>query len=167
MEIAIRNLSELNGPSTLSESTFIGLDAGIYDCDDTGQFSTMYTNHLSWVDTTGCAWSDPSKLGTAGLATISLKSTQILSGIKIQDKGNVAKVYPTIVSNSINIQTNLNEDLKVEVITLLGKKIESIVLKSEDTCIDVSYLKNGLYFVNIYNSKGLLIGSEKILILKD
>jgi hypothetical protein len=167
MEIAIRNLAELNGPSILSESTSIGLDAGIYDCDDTGQFSNMYTTHLSWVDTTGYAWSDPSKLGTAGLATISLKSTQIINEIESTDEVSEVKVYPTIVSNRVTIQTTVNEDLKVEFINLLGKKIESIVLRSENTWIDVSSLKSGMYFVNIYNSKDFLIGSEKILIFKD
>jgi hypothetical protein len=167
MEIAIRNLAELNGPSALSESTSIGLDAGLYDCDDTGQFSNMYTNHLSWVDTTGYAWSDPSKLGTAGLANITLKSTQIINGIESLNKVYDAKVYPTIVSNTVTIQTTVNENRRVEVINLLGIKIESVVLESENTRIDVSSLKSGVYFVNIYNSKGFLIGAQKILKIED
>ena len=167
MEIAIRNVADLNGPSTLNESTSVGLDAGIYDCDDTGQFSNMYTNHLSWVDTTGYAWSDPSKLGTAGLATISLKSTQVMNGFDYSDEVRVAKVYPTIVSNSVTIQTTVNEDLNIEFMDLTGKKMESIVLRSGNTRVDVSSLKSGVYFVNIYNAKDFLIGSEKILIDKD
>jgi hypothetical protein len=167
MEIAIRNLAELNGPADLNESTSIGLDAGLYDCDDRGPFSNMYTNHLSWVDTTGYAWSDPSKLGTAGFANITFKSTQISNGMESLNEVRDAKVYPTRVSNSVTIQTTENENLRVEVMNLLGIKIESLVLESGNTRIDVSFLKSGVYFVNIYNARGLLISAQKILKIAD
>jgi hypothetical protein len=79
----------------------------------------------------------------------------------------VVKVYPTIGSNNVTIQTAVNENLRVEVIDLLGKRMMSIVLGSENTCVDVSSVKRGLYFINIFNSKGFLIGAQKILKIQD
>jgi len=79
----------------------------------------------------------------------------------------VVKVYPTIGSNNVTIQTAVNENLRVEVIDLLGKSMMSIVLGSENTCVDVSSVKRGLYFINIFNSKGFLIGAQKILKIQD
>jgi hypothetical protein len=163
MEIAIRNIAELNGPLSLSESTTFGLDAGIYDCDDTGKFSNMYTNHLSWVDTTGYAWSDPSKLGSAGFASVRLKSAKVSDAIENPIIKNTIKVYPTMVSKNLTIQLAKSEDLKVEISNILGVKIESVFLRSGNTNIDVTSLKSGLYFVNVLNSKSYLIGSQKIL----
>jgi hypothetical protein len=163
MEIAVRNIAELNGPSTLSDSTTIGLDAGIYDADDTGEFPQIFTTHLSWIDTTGLAWEDPSKLGTTGLGTINLKSTQLSNGMENSAQVRAAKIYPTVVSNSVIIQTTLNENLNVEVINLLGERVVSIVLTSENARIDVSSLRSGLYFVNVYYSKGFLLGKQKIM----
>lgn len=163
MEIAIRNIAELNGPAILNESTSIGLDAGIYDCDEGNP--GFYSDHLSWVDTTGYAWSDPSRLGTAGLGTAMLKAAKIPNALDRSDKASLVKVYPTIVSNSLIIQTTITEDLNVEVINLLGNKVESIVMRSEISCIDVSSLNTGLYIVNVYDSKGL-IDSQKIIVFK-
>lgn len=47
MEIAVSNLAERNDPSTLSDTTTIGLDAGIYDADDTGIIYLKYQLDLS------------------------------------------------------------------------------------------------------------------------
>jgi len=163
MEIAIRNIAELNGPLILDESTSIGLDAGIYDCDE--GIPGFYSDQLSWIDTTGYAWSDPSRLGTTGLGTATLKTTKIPNATDRSAKANSVKVYPTIVSNSLNIQTTVTDNLNVEIINMLGNKVESIVLRSENSCIDVSSLNAGVYFVNIYDFRGL-IGSQKIIICK-
>jgi hypothetical protein len=161
MEIAIRNIAELNGPSILDESTAIGLDAGIYDCDEGDP--CFYTHQLSWIDTTGYAWSNPSKLGTVSFGTVMLKAAKTLNTLYRSDVASLVKIYPTIVSNSLNIQTSLTDDLDVEIINILGNKIESIVLRSGNSVIDVSSLNSGLYFVNVYDSKEL-ISSQKIIV---
>jgi len=166
MEIAIRNLAELNGTSVLSESTTIGLDAGIYDCDDNTLPGMMYSNQLSWVDTTGYAWSDPSKLGTAGLATVVLKSAKGTVPVNSTDNTDPLKIYPTIVANTFYLQNTLNDDLRIEVTSLPGFVIESFNMRSENISIDVSMFINGLYFVNVYNSKGSLIDSQKIFVFR-
>jgi hypothetical protein len=163
MEIAFRNIVALNGPKSLTDSTYFGLDAGIYDCDDTSVFSNMYTNHLSWVDTTGYAWSDPSKLGTAGFASIRLKSAKIIDTIEKQCLKNLVNIYPTVVSECLNISLDNNEDMKVEINNLVGEKVKSVILRPGNNSIDVASFKNGVYFINVVNKKSNLIFSQKIV----
>lgn len=160
MEIAIHNLAELNGPSELTESTAIGLDAGIYDCDEEPCF---FSYHLSWVDTTGYAWSDPSKLGTAGFGTAMLKAAKLTGTTNISEKANQIKVYPTVVSGNLNIETSIAGSLHIEVFSLLGNRVMSTDTRSKMSTIDVSSLNSGLYFVNISDSH-TLISSQKIIV---
>lgn len=161
LEIAIHNVAELNGPSSLNESTSVGLDVGIYDSDDPGYF----TEHFQWVDTTSLAWSDPSKLGTTGLGTAELKAAKVHSAINNSNRASSLKVYPTLVSDKLYIQTTQSKDINIEVINILGERVQSIVLRSENSSIDVSTLKTGLYFVNVYDSKGL-ITTHKISVFR-
>lgn len=163
MEIAIRNMAELNGPSVLDESTAIGLDAGIYDCDEGNP--CFYSHQLSWVDTTGYAWSDPSKLGTTGFATAVLKAAKIPGALGTADKMHSVKIFPTMASSTITIQTDLTEAVNVEIFDLTGNMVKSCVITSEDPFINVSAQKEGLYIVHVFNSKGLL-SSQKIIIYK-
>jgi hypothetical protein len=162
MEIAIRNMAELNGPSVLTDTTSIGLDAGIYDSDEA---FGIFSDQLSWIDTTGLAWSDPSRLGTVGFGTIALKAAKIPEAIDRTDMTNLVKVYPTVVSDYLNIYTMITDALHIDVINLYGNKVESVVLRSENSGIDISLLNAGLYIVNVYDPKGL-ISSQKIIVTK-
>jgi hypothetical protein len=183
MEIAIRNISELNrpvvitdsttngldsvvmlkgmhnNPLKLSDSTTIGMDAALFDADDEG----FYTNVLSWVDTTGLAWDDPSKFGTAGFATIRLKSAKTPDKKEELKTKNTVKIFPSMASNFINIQSTSNEKLKVEICNIHGKKMDFAILRLGNSCFDITSLKSGLYFFTVYNSKNRLVGSQKIM----
>jgi hypothetical protein len=183
MEIAIRNVAEMIEPALppdsttiepdsvlelkgmyynplkLSDSTIIGLDVALFDADDEG----IYTNILSWIDTTGLAWDDPSKFGTAGFASILLKSAKTPTVKEYLKTKNRVKIFPTSVSNTINIQSSTNEELKVEICNIHGEKIKSTVLQSVNSILDVTSLKSGLYFVSLFNTKGALVGSQKIM----
>jgi hypothetical protein len=143
----------------LTDSTTIGMDAALFDADDEG----FYTNVLSWVDTTGLAWDDPSKFGTTGFATIRLKSAKTHDKKEELKTKNRVKIFPSMTSNYINIQSATNEELKVEIYTIHGEKMESAVLCSGSSSLDISSLKSGLYFVTVFNSNNRLIGSHKIL----
>jgi hypothetical protein len=94
------------------------LDAVLFDADDEG----IYTNILSWVDTTGLAWNDPSKFGTAGFATIRLKSAKKPDEKEVMKTKNLVKIFPSMASNFISIQSTSYEGLKVEICDILGKK---------------------------------------------
>jgi len=161
MEIAIRNLAELNGPAKLNESTAIGMDAGIYDCDEGNP--CFFTHHLSWVDTTGLAWSDPSKLGTAGFGTAMLKAAKTPDRVDTEGEINAIMIFPTVTSQMLTIQTASTEILIIEIFDLIGTRVHSGLITSDNSVIDVSMLGKGMYLVSVFNSKGLL-GTRKIII---
>ena len=70
-------------------------------------------------------------------------------------------VFPNPSSGVFTVETNLNNsEKKYTVVNLLG----SIVRKgnlNNTTQIDISYVSNGVYFLNIYNNKG--ITTKKII----
>jgi hypothetical protein len=160
MEIAFRFLEEFHGPSVLDESTSIGLDAGIYDLDDS---IGMFSAHLSWVDTTGLAWSDPSRLGTAGFGTIMLKEAKEPNIVLPQKKVEKPLVFPTLTSESLTIRSGNYNFLHVEIFDLLGNRVIAQPVSEEKAQIDVSQLQQGIYFIRVFNS-GRLVGAEKIIV---
>ncbi|HJN54260.1 MAG TPA: T9SS type A sorting domain-containing protein, partial [Flavobacteriaceae bacterium] len=58
------------------------------------------------------------------------------------------KIYPNPTSNIINIQGDIS-DLKVIIYDMLGK----VLMQSEEQeSIDISFLKNGTYFLSLTNN---------------
>jgi hypothetical protein len=162
MEISLRNLDALNGPAELNESTSIGLDVGIYDLDET---FGMFSDHLSWIDTTGLAWSDPSRHGTAGFGTIMLKESSEPNSIGKPGAKSLVKIYPTLASDRLTIQSSINGELKIDIINMLGKRVDTKIIGSENAGLDVSDLKPGVYYVNVYSAMKS-IGSQKIIVVR-
>ena len=160
MEIVLHNLADMNGPAVLDETTSIGLDAGLYDADEEPGF---YSDQLSWVDTTGLAWMDPSKLGTSGFGSVVLKSAQNPDELEGTSGTPSIQLFPTPTSESLHIRTDYTEDLYVEMIDLSGRRVGSWVLDPGDTDIDIGSLDAGLYLVNLFDRNGL-IHSQKIIL---
>lgn len=75
------------------------------------------------------------------------------STLSIDELASIAKtikIYPNPVKNILKIETE-SVISKIEVYTLLGKEI----LKKESKNIDVSALKQGLYFIKVTSSEGI------------
>ncbi|PKQ43518.1 T9SS type A sorting domain-containing protein [Confluentibacter flavum] len=74
-------------------------------------------------------------------------------------------IYPN-PSNSlvtIDIENSLNTDLKVDFISLEGKKVKTVTISNyEPQQIDISYLSQGIYIVNFY-ANNVLIASKKVV----
>jgi PKD repeat protein len=83
-------------------------------------------------------------------------------GLGLEEMNNVSfSVYPNPASTKINVQYELNGDLKeIAVYTASGQK----VISSTSNEIDVQSLSNGIYFVKVTTSNG--VGNEKLNIQK-
>jgi thiol-disulfide isomerase/thioredoxin len=85
-----------------------------------------------------------------------------------ENKNTLFNVYPNPASSVINIKFDSQfekENATISISNLLGKEVIALNnIISNNTSIDVSSLKNGIYFVNT-NLKGS-ITTEKIVILK-
>jgi PKD repeat protein len=67
-------------------------------------------------------------------------------------ENNLIKIYPNPFSGILNISTE-NENLEVKILTLDGRVLKVINLVGNNTSIDLSYLKAGVYIVYIENDK--------------
>ena len=72
-------------------------------------------------------------------------------------------VYPNPVSNVVNISSFIS-DGRIDVITGSGLLIESTIINSATTALNVNNWANGIYNVRIFNNSGVMIRTEKIVI---
>jgi hypothetical protein len=74
-------------------------------------------------------------------------------------------MYPNPSQNSLNIKLDnvQNETVRVEILSLDGKRIKSALVKNDETtAIDISALSNGVYITNFYTNS-VLIASKKLI----
>ena len=67
---------------------------------------------------------------------------------------NAIKIFPNPVTSILNINANTIELTKVEIFSLLGKKVKTVT--SDFDSIHVDDLSKGVYFINISSGKRLL-----------
>ncbi|WP_339896256.1 M64 family metallopeptidase [uncultured Algibacter sp.] len=73
--------------------------------------------------------------------------------------------YPNPAHSILNLkfESNTNSDLRVEIISLDGKKVKSARLSNyENTQVDISNLSQGVYLTNFY-SGNMLIASKRLV----
>jgi len=76
-------------------------------------------------------------------------------GIKDELLDNTLKLYPNPVSNTLTIDSKSKPVTKVEIYSVLGKKIKTI--KSNFKVIKTENLATGIYLVKIYSEKGSVV----------
>lgn len=73
-------------------------------------------------------------------AVLSIKTSNI----------SLTHVFPTIVNNYLNIETNINNPV-FEIYTIQGELIKKLNLRANANQVDVSDLSNGVYFIKVCN----------------
>ena len=74
-------------------------------------------------------------------------------------------LYPNPANSILNLkfESNTSSNLKVEIISLDGKKVKSASLSNyENTQVDISNLSQGVYLTNFYSSN-VLIASKRLV----
>lgn len=74
-------------------------------------------------------------------------------------------LYPNPSNDFITIKSEntLNTDLKVDLISLEGKKVKTVIISNYETQnIDISYLSQGIYIANFY-ANNVLITNKKVV----
>lgn len=105
--------------------------------------------------------------GSSNGKTYFVKQKLDVSSINENDLNIALALYPNPATTSLTIlYSNLNaSDLKIEIIDINGKNIKSILINSssevQQLFFDVSDLSNGVYFVQIKSSKGIV--SQKFI----
>ena len=96
--------------------------------------------------------------------------------IKAGDKGNVGintikekssiNVYPNPAKNTVFVNLKNTKDIsKIKIYSILGKEVKSVSITNANLQkIDISELKKGIYFVNIF-CDDKIIDSKKLIII--
>jgi len=74
------------------------------------------------------------------------------------------KVFPNPSSTLLNIELNINEIIQLKMLNFLGEDILNKEIQSSEK-IDVSALKDGIYFIQATNKQGIVF-NKKIIISK-
>ena len=70
---------------------------------------------------------------------------------------------PTVSLLNIKVESEKDSNLKVEIISIDGKKTKTITLSNFQTnAIDISDLSSGIYLTNFYSNQAL-ISSKKLV----
>lgn len=77
------------------------------------------------------------------------------------------KVFPNPAQNYLMIAgENLAKGSKSIIVDALGKKIKEFQLNNSNNKLDISSLKSGVYFVNVFNSQGVRSKQMKLIVQK-
>mgnify|MGYP000156227219 CR=1 FL=1 len=91
---------------------------------------------------------------TLGIATIASETNSLSISVFPNPSHSVI---------NFNIESENDTNLKVDILSIDGKKIKSIPLSNyEIQQVDISFLSNGLYLANIY-ANGALVASKKLV----
>lgn len=85
--------------------------------------------------------------------------------IKSEENSLSITLFPNPSHSNINfkIESDIDADLKIELLTIDGKKVNTISLSNYEVHqVDISFLSNGLYLVNIY-ANNILVASKKLV----
>lgn len=75
------------------------------------------------------------------------------------------QVFPNPAKDFITVKINLPEEYKIEITDITGKKLKLINnINSAETKINTIDIKNGIYFLNVFNKEQKLIVSKKLTI---
>jgi glycine rich protein/type IX secretion system substrate protein/Big-like domain-containing protein/PKD domain-containing protein len=74
------------------------------------------------------------------------------------------KVYPNPAKDVINIEVNavINGNMEVEIMNLLGQRLDRTAVNDNKTTVNVSSLPSGCYLVNCYN-EGVKVATAKFI----
>lgn len=121
---------------------------------------SSYTNLSPVITTTyyvtASSWISPCP-GTASFV-INVISCLGVDELKIKNEG--LKIYPNPTSGVLNLE--LENLATVQIINVLGELMKTEVLSSTKQRLDISDLKNAIYFLKVFD-KEKLIGTSKII----
>ena len=123
------------------------------------------TNNLSVVVNDATTLINVDSHETIHIATVTwtIDNTLGVQDVTVNDYS--LTMYPNPSQNSLNITLDnvQNETVRVEILSLDGKRIKSTLVKNNTTAvIDISALSNGVYITNFYTNS-VLIASKKLI----
>jgi hypothetical protein len=100
----------------------------------------------------GATWQQSAFAGSVMIRPIFSTSMDFTLGIEDVKEEFKTELYPNPASESINLRFSDSGLHEVELIDLMG----TVLLRSSESKIDISQLKNGVYLVRVLDSKEVI-----------
>ncbi len=159
----------------------ITVTANDQDCYGRALTVTAVTNPANGtLSLTGTTFTYTPNTGYQGLDTFTYALTaaggpSVTARVKISVSGNVGiadvstaslRVYPNPANTELMV-TNINAAVKqLRVYDMLGKAVRTESVNSDAAKIDVSNFNTGMYFIQLSNEEGKVIGSTKFAVVR-
>ena len=121
--------------------------------------TTNTTSHFSWATLMNVLYTNELVYYKKG--DEEWGEEQVIVGIADIEKVNGILIYPNPALEMINIQSN--ENAIIQIYHSTGQLQLSKEVSPSDSQIDISQFPAGVYFVNILDENGLIIGKSKFL----
>jgi len=128
------------------------------DCDNAYAIISGATNQNYTVSSNGdyaVSVTDNGCTDTSACISISDVGLEIYHGVSIL-------IYPNPTENFVTVSVNSNEILQIELMDASGRVIQNTWLNNGLNQLDLSAFSAGSYFINIRNSEGEIVKSERI-----
>jgi hypothetical protein len=99
----------------------------------------------------------------------SIKANDTYADINTNEllRKNKIDVYPNPTSNYIIVYDYaITKSDRIDIFDLAGRRVKRIQTNNVATRVDVSDISNGVYLIKVVNTRGELIGSQKVVIQK-
>jgi hypothetical protein len=116
-----------------------------------------YTICLDITDSTGChsTYCDSSNIQKSENSIVSLDVVPGITGIDKNELSSQIMIYPNPASDQFTIECPPKS--VVEIFTINGQSLQTILCKNKKTGIDVSNLPSGIYFIKVRTDKGMAV----------
>jgi len=89
------------------------------------------------------------------------------SNVSVEEVEGVSiTMYPNPSAGNLNIVSNANEALSIQVVSLSGQVIADHKMNSASMSIDLTGLADGVYMVHVVSSSGAIVQAQKLVIAK-
>ena len=143
---------------------YIGTDAGVFFTNNGGLEWTILSDGLPSVAVVAMKIHNPSRtlvVATYGVSMYKLNLDDLVTGVDLTNRQyKELKIFPNPFSNSISLQGEFLNGMKIQVYDTKGKLILNTGNIESD---DLSGLEKGVYFFNFIDSNGKVFQTEKVI----
>jgi hypothetical protein len=86
--------------------------------------------------------------------------------INDDERKNIISLYPNPAKDELHFKTNVQENVKVNIIDATGKRITTLVVNGGEATVDTRNYCSGIYFYEVMNEKNGVITREKFTVMQ-
>lgn len=146
----------VNALATIGNNIFVGTGTDVYWSSNNGsRWIELNTGLQNYIIRSLAVIGENIFAGTIGGGVWEMKLSEITGIEELKNSPSYISVYPNPASNSITIETP--EKSQLEIITVQGLPIRTIVARDNKTNVDISAFSSGEYIIIVNTGRGIVV----------